>query len=307
MTGKTSRITWLGDRRPAAPVPGFTLIEVLVVVAIIALLVAVLLPSLSKAREQTRRVSCSSNLHQHVSVMMMYAHNFRGQFPRNPSQHLTGDKSRSWWVDSVVATYDPPGNPSSRDPFDLRKLLRRYIGGQVEVFSCPSNGGPRMDDPANIESAASSGYMGGHVLMFWNSTCAFKGSSVEKPWAPKHEWRAAGAPAGVPLVQDEFSASGGTVANPDTFLFNHGKASARSAFADYPAYTNYRTSPNRAECTGVNLGYLDGHVAWINNLWLSGANRWSLDLPYSQSGMRVGGLVSTSGAPLSINAWVKTP
>lgn len=59
----------------------FTLIEVLVVVAIIALLVAILLPSLKAARDQARRTSCGSNLHQVGVALTSYVNDFRGQLP----------------------------------------------------------------------------------------------------------------------------------------------------------------------------------------------------------------------------------
>jgi prepilin-type N-terminal cleavage/methylation domain-containing protein len=60
---------------------GFTLIEVLVVVAIIALLVAILLPSLAKAREQARAEQCLSNLDQLGSGVMMYTVENRSYLP----------------------------------------------------------------------------------------------------------------------------------------------------------------------------------------------------------------------------------
>lgn len=59
----------------------FTLIEVLVVVAIIALLAAILLPSLARARHQSKRVVCKSNLHQMGLVWTMYAQVHQGFYP----------------------------------------------------------------------------------------------------------------------------------------------------------------------------------------------------------------------------------
>jgi len=286
-----------GDGR-ARNFHGFTLIEVLVVVAIIALLVAVLLPSLSQAREQSRRVVCGSNMHQHLIVVMMYAHDNKGKFPLNPSECLNS-AGGSWWIDTVVATYDP-----GRYPFDLRLLLKRYCGGQNEMFSCPSNGGPSMNDQASLDYVAANGYMGAQIMMFWNSVCVFKGtqpqsgSTTEVPWAPKPEWRQGGLPDSVPLVQDEFTAIGSSVVDLSLFYYNHGYAAERSSLPGSPPYTNYKISGNRADCAGLNMGFLDNHVAWIRNT--QSASGWKLDIPYSGSADRCGGSTSTSGAPVTL-------
>ena len=279
---------------------GFTLIEILVVVGIIALLVAILLPSLNRAREQSRRVVCGSNMHQHLLVIMVYAHDNKGRFPLSPSQCLNSGGA-SWWIDTVVANYDPPGG---RYPFDLRALLKNCCGKQNDMFSCPSNGGPRMDDQANLDYVAANGYMGAQVMMFWNSVCVFKGtrpqsgSTPEIPWAPKPEWREGGTPGTVPLVQDEFNAIGDSVDNLSLFYYNHGFTTERSSLPNSPAYTNYRISSNRADCSGLNMGFLDNHVSWIPNA--RAGSGWKLDVPYSGSVNRCGGTLSGAGAPVTL-------
>lgn len=73
---------------------GFTLIEVLVVVSIIALLIAILLPSLSKAREQSRRVVCQSNLRQLQHAVVFYLSDNKGIFPPHRTKVKEGTKGR---------------------------------------------------------------------------------------------------------------------------------------------------------------------------------------------------------------------
>src|SRR5436309_2071572 len=106
---------------------GFTMIELLVVTAIIGLLAAMLLPALSNAREKAKRSNCVSNLHQLGLAYTAYSSDYAGRYP-NP---LTpGD----WPFGALCSTPYGPGC----DPAGPAMAWARGYLNVPHVYYCPS-------------------------------------------------------------------------------------------------------------------------------------------------------------------------
>src|SRR5688500_14855695 len=84
-------------RRTTRPRGGFTLVELLVVIGIIALLISILLPTLQRAREQANRVACISNHKQIMTAVKMYNADWKDFMPFSNWRGKETGGAGAWW------------------------------------------------------------------------------------------------------------------------------------------------------------------------------------------------------------------
>ena len=157
---------------------GFTLIEVLVVVGIAALLLAVLLPSLSRARRVARRVICMNNLQVLGLGAHAYETAFRGVLPwegyaegDRPIRHLGPWEDASQWF-NACSTYAGYPSYAKMQRTDLAGGQRLPRDGDTSHFVC-SEANPAAPGP--VDDLVQDGY-----FMLWGLNAAGTGLDRRK-------------------------------------------------------------------------------------------------------------------------------
>lgn len=240
--------------------PGFTLIELLVVIAIIAILAAMLLPALSRARQKALTVNCVSNLKQWGIIWYLYCEDHQGSF--SPGTTSSGFP-RGEWVLTLMAYY-------GRKPQVLvcpAAKMRRGPGAQevqvpVDSSTAVDNGGPTtavefpIADPTLPPTAVNKNLIASYGENCWvynpaPSVASLQGRATSKNW---RKLSAPPRPTETPLFGDCMWRGGG----PDLT----GQDGERPAFNGEWSGTEYESKhfTMMRHGKGIELLTFDGSV-----------------------------------------------
>lgn len=245
---------------------GFTLIELLVVVGIIALLMAILLPALGRARQEAIKVSCASNLRQWGNALATYAASNNNSFPYNglaqPPRIPVGGNDMAWNSTSV------------REDFInqyLVEMTEDVTHSDNNVLFCPTDQWHRVQHSPTVVY----GTLVGYQLMV--------GRDTSQPWnyGPVERWvsktKYDGPYSRVPIMMNIMQSQGGATsrneAHNDNWFWANGPFSSHAGDGGMPQ--------------GANHLYEDASVNWSN---------WEeIEIATSSFGWNIWGLIDVAG------------